>query len=340
MQPGMWSLVLWAVLGVGLIVYVLSGGADLGAGLWSLLASGPRKAEQREAVRHAIAPIWEANHVWLIFIIVLTFTAFSRAFAALSIALHIPIALALLGLVFRGSAYAFRAYGIQGQAASLGWDRVFAWASVFTPVCLGCVAGGMSSGAIRVRDGQILSGYVSGWTNPFALGVGLFTLALCALLAAVYLAAETDGALQDDFRRRALISEVVSGVLAAATWLLAREHAPLFHANLAHSAWSWSVQIATAGFALATIALVLKRQVRGARYTAAAQVALVVIGWGLALDGHFILPDVSLSQASANPEVMPAIALTLLAGSLLLVPSLYYLYRVFKRSAEPGSHDA
>ena len=115
--PSFWAEVLWAVVGVGLVVYALTGGADLGVGLWHFFAGGPRKEAQRRALREAIAPIWEANHVWLIFVIVVLFSAFPRAFAALSIALHVPLALGLVGIVFRGSAYAFRAYGIQRDRA-------------------------------------------------------------------------------------------------------------------------------------------------------------------------------------------------------------------------------
>src|SRR5688572_13891196 len=144
-----WCELLWALIGTGLVVYSVTGGADLGAGFWSLCASGSRKHEQRAAVEKAIAPIWEANHVWLIFVIVLMFSGFSRAFSVLGIALHIPIGFALLGIVFRGSAYTFRAYGIQGKRASVRWERVFAWASVATPFFLGLVVSGVSSGRIR-----------------------------------------------------------------------------------------------------------------------------------------------------------------------------------------------
>jgi len=317
-------------MGLGLVAYAVTGGADFGAGLWSLLASGPRKAQQREAVQRAIAPIWEANHVWLIFIIVVMFSAFSRAFAVLSVALHIPIALALLGIVFRGAGYIFQAYGIQGARARLGWERVFAWASLATPVLLGMVVAAVSSGDIHVVDGEVTSGYFSGWTTAFALTVGLFALSLFALLAAVYLARDNDGALAEDFRKRALVMEGVAGVLALCTFLLARSEAqPLFQ-NLVESPLSWTIQAAAALAAWSTIGLLLKRRLRLARYAAAAQVALVVLGWGAAMRGHFVLPDVTLVWASPHPEVMPALAATIGLGSLVLVPALVYLYRVFK----------
>jgi cytochrome d ubiquinol oxidase subunit II len=317
-------------MGLGLVAYAVSGGADLGAGLWSLLARGPRKEAQRQAVRQAIAPIWEANHVWLIFVIVVMFSAFSRAFAVISIALHIPIALALLGIVLRGAAFVFRAYGIQGERAERGWERTFAWASLATPILLGTVVGALSSGRIRVIDGEVTTGYLAGWLTPLAWIVGLFALALFALLAAVYLAADTEGELADDFRRRALVMEAIAAVLALVTFVRSASEAPGLYDNLARSPWTWPVQAATAACALATVALLLRRRPRLARYTVAVQVALVVLGWGLAMDGHFVLPDVSLAGSSPNPEVMPALALALGLGSLILGPALFYLYRVFK----------
>ncbi len=327
-----WAEVLWAVMGLGLTVYAVTGGADFGAGLWSLVAVGPRKRQQQEAVQHAIAPIWEANHVWLIFVIVVMFSAFSRAFAVISIALHVPLALALLGIVLRGAAYTFHAYGIQGRRARQGWERVFAWASLITPVLLGTVVGALSSGDIVVVDGQVKSGFFAGWTTPFAWSVGLFALSLFALLAAVYLAGDTEGELAEDFRRRGLLMEGVAGALALATFLMARSHAPPLFENLARSSWTWPIQGATALLALATTALLYTRRLRAARYLAAGQVGLVVVGWGLAMRGHFVLPDVTLAHASANPEVMPALCLALASGSVLLVPALIYLYRVFKSS--------
>jgi cytochrome d ubiquinol oxidase subunit II len=327
----LWAEGLLTVGGLGIVVYVVTGGADLGVGLWNLLSSGPRKAEQEKAIRHEIAPIWEANHVWLIFVIVILFSAFPPAFSALSIALHVPVALALVGLVFRGSAYVFHAYGIQTDEARTGWSRLFAWSSVVTPVCLGLVVGGVSSGDIRVVGNDVTSGFFAGWTTPFAFAVGVFSLGLFALLAAVYLAADTEGALSDDFRRRALAMEAVCAVLAAVTFVLASRNAPALYENLRASPFTWPIQLATAAAALATIFLLVTRRVRFARFTAPLQVAFVVIGWGLALRGHFILPDMTLARATPHPEVLPAIALAVACGTVVLVPSLFYLFWVFKR---------
>jgi cytochrome d ubiquinol oxidase subunit II len=330
-DASVWAEALWIVIGVGLVAYALTGGADFGVGLWHLFACGPRKEQQRAALREAIAPIWEANHVWLIFVIVLLFSAFPPAFSALCIALHVPLGLGLVGIVFRGSAYAFRAYGIQRERARKDWDRVFAWASLFTPIFFGLVVGGVSSGEIRVIGRDVTTGFFAGWTTPFALSVGLFSLSLCGMLSAVYLSSDTQGALSDDFRLRAFTMEVVTGVLGALTFALAAHGAPVLYRNLSSSAWAGPLQAVTAALAFTTIALLYRRRTHLARYTAAAQVASVVLGWGFAMNEHFILPDMDLARAAAHPEVMPALTIALGLGSLLLLPALAYLYWVFKR---------
>ena len=336
-QLSPWVEILWGIMGIGLVLYVLTGGADLGAGLWSLLATGPRKGEQRRAIHEAIAPIWEANHVWLIFLVVVMFSAFPKAFAAICISLHIPIGLALVGLVLRGSGFVFHAYGIHSDRAKAGWERVFAWASLATPILLGSVIGAVSTGEIRVQGGIVTTGFVAGWLSPFSVLLGGFALALSSMLAAVYLAADTQGKLAEDFRRRALLSEVVAGSFAALVFWRASSDAPLFFAGLADSPLTWPVQIATATAAFSTLGLVYRGRFAWARYTAATQVGLVVLGWGLAMRWHFVLPDISVANAGSLPTVLPWLVVGIGGGSVLLVPALIYLYRVFK---QPGpDHD-
>lgn len=321
---------IYGVLGFGLVAYALTGGADFGGGVWTLLATGPRREDQRAAVRRAIAPIWEANHVWLIFMIVLMFTVFPKAFASIGVALHVPLALALVGIVLRGAAFSFRAYGLQDTGAQQRWERVFAWTSLATPLLLGMTLAGTSSGEIRIGPSGVSSGFFAGWTTPFAFLVGLFTLVLFALLAALYLTVETDGALREDFRRRALASEILAGILAAVTAGSSAAWSPEFFANLLKSPWSLPVQVATAASALATIGALMARRFRLARVTAAAQVALVVIGWGLAMDHHLVLPDLPISAAGVEPAVVAALLPALGIGTVILAPSLWYLFRVFK----------
>lgn len=318
----------FVVLGVGLLAYALTAGADFGGGIWDLLAWGPRKAAQREAVAKAIAPIWEANHVWLIFVVVLMFTVFPKAFAVISVALHIPLTLALIGIVLRGAAFTFRAYGL-GHGGGL-WGRVFAWSSLVTPVFLGMSLAALATGQIRVEGSQVTSGFLAGWLTPFAFAVGLLSLTLFALLAAVYLTADTSGPVQDDFRIRALACEGVAAIAATLAFACAKTDAPELFLRLSGASWTMLIQAATAALAVATVALVWTRRPRWARLTVAGQVSLVLVGFGLAMQGHLVRPDVHVTVAGARAEVMRALPPVLMVGAALLLPSLWFLFRVFK----------
>src|SRR5262245_23058179 len=168
---------------VSLILYALMGGADFGGGVWDLFARGPRRARQREAISEAIAPIWEANHVWLILVIVLLFTAWPRAFAAMMTALHIPLTAMLLGIVLRGTTFVFRKYDSKRDNVQRRWSRVFGISSTFTPFVQGLTLGALATGAIRVEGSLVRTGFFAGWLTPFALLCGLFALMLFAFLA-------------------------------------------------------------------------------------------------------------------------------------------------------------
>ncbi len=161
------------------VLYAVLGGADFGGGVWNLLATGPRREEQRTTITEAIGPVWEANHVWLIFLIVTLFTCFPAAFAAIATGVNTPLALALLGIVLRGSAFAFRNYAADTPWIARPWSIVFGSASIIAPFFFGTAVGGIATGEYN-------------WTSPFALCIGLFAVALCAQLAAVFLLLETD----------------------------------------------------------------------------------------------------------------------------------------------------
>src|SRR4051812_22364451 len=180
------EIALGAVIVAALVLYLLLGGADFGGGVWDLFAFGPRRAEQRRAIEQAIGPIWEANHVWLILVVVVLFTAFPPAFAAISVALHVPLTLFLVGVVLRGSAFAFRSFDTRGDRHQRRWGLLFSMASTVAPVLLGVVVGALVSGRIRVAGGLVQGGFFRAWLAPFPLAVGLFALALCAFLAATY----------------------------------------------------------------------------------------------------------------------------------------------------------
>ena len=320
------------VMLVGLITYALLGGADFGAGVWDLLARGPRAQKQRDVIADAIGPIWEANHVWLIIVVVMLFTAFPAAFAAIMTALHIPVSLMLIGIVLRGSSFVFRKYDAQRDPVQQRWGRLFAISSVLSPVLLGVIAGAITTGGIRIEDGIVTSGFVRPWLGVFPFAVGLFALAQFAFLAAVYFTLETtDPELREDFRRRALATAVVLGVIAAVVLLLSRSQAPIVWDDLTAGPAAIALHVVTAFAAIGSIVALLRRRWRTAAGLAALQIALILGGWGLAL-GPWLLPDELTIRAAAAPSATLVLLLVVLGGgSVILLPAFAYLYLTFKR---------
>ncbi len=303
------SLLAAAMLG-GLALYAVTGGADFGGGVWDLLARGPRAAEQRTLVERALAPVWEANHVWLIFVVVVLFSAFPPAFAALGIRFHAPLTAALVGIVLRGSAFVFRSYG--GAPA---WGRMFAVASAATPFFLGLVLAGVT----------LPSGDWIGW---FPLAVGALAVALGAYLAAVYLTVETaDPVLRVDFRRRAVGSWIAVSALAG----LALLAAPAGFARRLDP----TVVALTLLLAIGALVALVRGRHRIARALAAGQVVAIVAGWGAIQYPLLIAPDLTIDGAAAPAATLRLLVPALAIGGALVLPSLYWLMRVFKsRPAE------
>jgi cytochrome d ubiquinol oxidase subunit II len=317
-----------AVLVLSLTAYSLLGGADYGGGLWDLLASGPTAARQRKTIAHAIGPVWEANHVWLIVAIVVVFTALPRAFAAISTYLHVPLLLVLFGVVLRGSAFVFRAYGPDDPRHEWVWGRVFAIASTTTPFFLGVIVGALTEGRLPASpQGSFAAVYLTPWLTPFALSVGLFTLVLFGYLAAAYLTLEAqDVAERDAFRIRALLSGVAVGVLAAGVLLLAT---PGVRQELVASAWAVPLHGATGASALAAFACLWARRYAVARLAAAAQVSFILWGWALAQYPYAIRPHLTLMDAAAPANVQVLVLQVLGVGAVVLIPSLLYLFTIF-----------
>src|SRR5258706_7414210 len=198
-----------------LILYALLGGADYGGGVWDLLASGKRAPAQRALIAQAIGPVWEANHVWLILVIVVLFTAFPPAFAAISTALHIPLTMLLIGIVLRGTTFTFRAHDVKRDHVQRRWSLLFSIASIITPVLLGIVLGAIASGTIRVENGVVVSGFLKSWLAPFPFAVGFFAPSFLSFFAGVYLGVRTrPHPLVEVFSLGALISGIAIGELA------------------------------------------------------------------------------------------------------------------------------
>ena len=319
------------VMVASLVLYALLGGADYGGGVWDLFALGKRAREQRALIAKAISPVWEANHVWLILVIVVLFTAFPPAFAAIATALHIPITLLLIGIVLRGTAFTFRTYDVQRDNVQRRWSLVFSVASIITPVLLGIILGAIASGTIRVENGLVTTGFFKSWLAPFPFAVGFFALALFAFLAAVYLTLETRSrAWQEDFRLRAIIAGVVVGLLALIVFILAGKGAPTVRAGISRTWWALGLHILTAVFAIGAFYTLWTRRYRLARICAAAQVTLILLGWAFAQFPDLVEPDITIASAAAPRATLQLLLIALVLGALLLFPSYYYLFRIFK----------
>ena len=320
--------VLALVMLAALTLYALFGGADYGGGVWDLLARGPRAKAQRDLIARAIGPVWEANHVWLILVVVILFTAFPGAFFVVMTRLHLPISLMLIGIVLRGSAFTFRNYDTS-PGADRRWNHRFSIPSVVTPILLGSIIGAIATGRLDSPGGESL------WFSRFPIAVGLLTLSLFAYLAAVYLTLETDDPeLADDFRMRAIASSIAAGLLAVLIHFLAHSEAPLIARGLHQSSWGFPIRVTTATLAFIVLAALYFRRYSIARAGAMLQVILVLAGCGLAMDPYLIPPDRTIVGSAAPPVTLRLMLGALVAGSFILFPSIFFLFRIFKSRSD------
>jgi cytochrome d ubiquinol oxidase subunit II len=322
----------------GLVLYAVLAGADFGAGVWQLLSGpGPHGRAIRDHAHHAMAPVWEANHVWLIFVLTVTWTAFPIAFGSLASTLTIPISLAALGIIFRGLAYALQsATDVPRERRFI--DLAFAVSSILTPFMLGAAIGAIASG--RVPVGNAAGNLVTSWVNPTSILTGCLAVAVGAFLAAVYLAADAarldESALQNAFRRRALASGVITGGLAIAGLVVMDHDARHIYHGLT-TGYGLAAVIVSASAGVATLALVWHSRFQPARLTAALAVAAVVAGWAAA-QRPTVLPGLTLHQAAAGRDVLIAVIVSVLLGGLILAPSLALLFRlVLIGEFDPGA---
>jgi cytochrome bd ubiquinol oxidase subunit II len=329
------ELALGGVLIGALALYVVTGGADFGGGVWDLLALGPRAARQRALVAHAIGPIWEANHVWLIFVIVLLFVCWPPAFVRLTIALHVPLSLMLLGIVLRGSAFIFRSYGSRSDDPQRLWSRVFAVASLLTPLTFGMSVGAIASGDLHagMAAAPSMADLTRPWTRPFPIAMGFLTVALFGFLAATYLTLETrEEDLRGDFRGRAIVSGAITCVLALVALGLAARGAPRLFARLMHASWLPAI---TTLVAIAALGALAARRYSLSRIAAPAFASLLVAGWAFGQYPFLIEPDVDLFAAALPArDVLRPVLVAVGVGLMVLVPSLVGLFRVFKGRPE------
>ena len=327
---------------MGLALYVVLGGADFGAGFWQLTAGRGRTGERiRDHAHDSMAAVWEANHVWLIFVLTVVWTAYPAAFGSIASTLSFALFIAAVGIIFRGATYALRAGASAGHEQRT-IDTLFGISSVLTPFALGAAVGGIASG--RVPVGNAAGHLVSSWLNPTSIFVGLLAVASGAYLAAVYLSADArrlgDDDLERRFRTRALGSGIVAGAMAVAGLIVIHHDAhPLYDGLVKGSGRPALVVSAVAG--MGTLGLVWTRRFEAARYGAVVAVAAVIAGWALAQNPVF-LSGLTVEQAAASHDVLVAVLVAVLAGGAILFPSLGVLFRLLLRgqldhtSAERG----
>ncbi|WP_055482326.1 cytochrome d ubiquinol oxidase subunit II [Sphaerimonospora mesophila] len=330
--------ILLAVMWVGLTLYAVLGGADFGGGFWDLLAgrSGPGMP-QRRLIEHSLGPVWEANHVWLIFVLVVLWTGFPPVFAAVMSTLYIPLTLAAVGIIARGAAFAFRKSSTQLWQQRL-FGGAFALSSVLTPFFLGTVAGGIASG--RVPPGLAEGDLIGSWINPTSLLGGVLAVGVCAYLAAVYLCDDAVRAglpeMAEAFRRRALAAALVVGALALGGIAVLNADAPLLFAGLTGRA----LPLVLAGAVLGVVSLLLLRLRRYllVRGSAVLAVATVVWGWPMAQYPYMLPPGTPYRQAAAQPVVLTTVLVVTAVGALLLIPSIVWLLIIQHRLPYEESH--
>jgi len=312
----------------GLVLYTLLGGADFGAGLWQLFAGrGDRARRIRDHAHHANAPVWEANHVWLILVITVLWTAYPPVFGAIFSTLAIPIFLAALGIILRGMSYALQNAASPRQRRYI--DVAFAASSILTPFMLGTVIGAIASG--QVPPGNAAGALVASWTTPTALLAGFLAVATGAFLAAVFLAADAARLREPDlvaaFRWRALGAGVVAGVIALAGLLVVHRDAPALFTGLT-SGWGLVAVVVSGVAGLVSNGLVAARRFEAARLAAALAVAAVIVGWAVAQRPYLLPPTLTVSAAAAGDATMIALIVSLAIGAVVLFPSLALLFRL------------
>jgi cytochrome bd ubiquinol oxidase subunit II len=324
---------------VGIATYIVFAGADFGAGLWYLLAGpGPHGRPIRDFTYHAMGPVWEANHVWLIFVLVVTWTAYPTAFGSIMSTLAIPLFIAAIGIIMRGTAYALRSGAEPDRETEGATGFVFGASSILTPFALGTAIGGIAAGEVPVGNAE--GDMFTSWLNPTSIAVGVLAVATSAYLAAVYLAGDAERTGEPELARafsaRALAMGVVAGALAVAGLIELRADARGLFDDLTSGAGLVAVIVSAIG-GVCTIALVRAGRYEPARVSAALAVAAIIAGWGIAQSPD-LLPGLTVAQGAAGDSTLVALLISIAVGLAILVPSLMLLYGLLLRGRfDPGA---
>ena len=316
---------------VGLTAYAVLGGADFGAAFWQLgTGRDPQSEARREHAYRAMGPVWEANHVWLVLVLAICWTAYPDVFASIFSTLTVPLFAAAVGIILRGTAYAVHA-GTAREIERRAVDAVFSVSSVVTPFALGAVIGGIASG--RVPVGNAEGDPVTSWLNPSSIAIGALAVATGVYLASVYLAGDAARAGHDEltaqFRTRALAAGGATGALAVAALVVVSLDSERLRSGL----FGWPAILAVVASAIAgltTLEFVRRSRFEAGRYGAAAAVAAIIVGWALAQQPE-LLPGLTVEEAAAGRPVLLATIVGVALGALVLVPSLALLFGLVLR---------
>lgn len=319
-----------------LTLYALLGGADFGAGVWEFTTALQASEKERQHIYKAIGPVWEANHVWLIFVLVILMNGFPVAFAALSRALWLPLLLALCGIVFRGASYAFRSHSHGSPRERRLWEAVFAIASTATPLFLGASAGAVASGKLAITaTGEYEADYLSGWLTPLAVFSGFFMIGMCAFLSAVYLFREADQANDPElkvlWRQRSLSTGIWMGVLSLGGLIMVRLESHSLAAGFMSRGWPLIILSLACG--VGSLVEVWRSRCSHAVVAASGAVASVIWGWGISQYPAIIPPAITSAATRAPDNVLWIMLAVILTGAVLLLPALGYLFVLFKSNA-------
>lgn len=323
------------ILFAAITTYAVFGGADFGAGFWDLVAGGTKRGGRpREVIDHAIAPVWEANHVWLIFVFVVLWTCFPEAYASITLTCFVPLTIAALGIVLRGASFAFRK-AVFRTPDRRNFGAAFAVSSVLVPYCFGAVVGGIASG--RVPAGGKAGDPWDSWVNPTSILGGVLAVCLAAYLAAFFLVRDA-GRLSDEtmvayFRRRAMASAIAAGAVAVAGIFVLANDAEYLFDGLRSRALPLVILSAVSG--LAALVLVSRAIRRGARLAAVGAVGGLVLAWGVAQWDYLLPKSLTVSQAAAPSSTIAAVLVATGLAAVLIVPAFVLLYVLDQKSLLP-----
>jgi cytochrome d ubiquinol oxidase subunit II len=319
------------VLFIGVTAYAVFGGADFGAGIWDLLAGGTKRGSRpRAVIDHSIGPVWEADHVWLIFCFVVLWTGFSEAYASITLTLFVPLTLAAVGIVLRGASFAFRK-AVFHDRDRRNFGAAFALSSVLVPFCLGAVAGGIASG--RVPAGGKAGDPWNSWLNPTSILGGVLAVVVVAFLAAVYLVWDASRLADADmvayFRLRAIVAAVVAGVVAFVGLFVLHADARFIFDGLTSRALPLVILSAVCG--IGALGLLLRNNHRFARVAAIGAVASIVVAWGVAQWDYMLPKSLTVSQAAAPSGTLDAILAVTVIAVIVIFPSIALLFVLDQR---------